>query len=76
MMVYGSIPRTPEEVLADQQRRYEYLEAVIKAEELNPDQDYDNERSTSILVKIAVSDLPDYFRIKLVGLLNIENSDE
>lgn len=76
MNVYGTIPRTPKEILDDQSRRYAYLESLINAEELNPDEDYDDERSTGILVKIAVSDLPEHFRRKLVRLLNIENDEE
>jgi hypothetical protein len=51
------------------QKIYYYLEALIKAESINPQADYDGERYNELIEKIALSDLPYGKRHDLVQLL-------
>lgn len=59
-----------------QARAFEYLKARIVAEKLNPAPDYDNDRQTSLLVEIAVSETSAYQRQELVKLLGLDDDDE
>lgn len=56
--------------------RFNYLKALINAEKLNPDDDYDSEREIALLTKIALSDLPYYMRNDLVTLLNDKTNQD
>lgn len=71
---YG-IVLTPEDIKRNQENLYKYLEALINAEQLNPEQDWENIRETALLRQVAESDLEYLDRRKLVHLLlgNEEN---
>lgn len=74
--VYGNIV-DPEWEKQRQIKEYTYLEALINAEKLNPEQDWEGERRYELMKKIAQSDLsvrPD--RNKLISLLEKEESDD
>lgn len=66
--VYG-IVLTEEDKIRNSQNLFNYLESVVKAELLHPDQDYDNERTIKILREIAESHLDWLQRRKLTYLL-------
>lgn len=51
------------------ENNFKYLEAIIKAEESNPDPDYDNARTLKLLRQIAECDCDYFDRRKLVHLL-------
>lgn len=76
MTVYGLIQRTKDEILEDQKSHFEYLKALISAEQLNPEDDYDNEREISLLRKVAVSPCNENQRSQLVIMLGIVNDEE
>ena len=73
--VYGTII-DPEWEKGQQEREYLYLEALIKAEQLNPNDDYDGERRYDLLKKIAKSglDLRPY-RNNLIDLLESDTEE-
>lgn len=75
--IYGIPEMTKEERREYYQRIYNYLEALINAEKLNPQRDFDGSRELSLLKKIALCDCEYFQRQKLVLLLfNHENSEE
>lgn len=67
-MGYG-IVLSEEDIKRNQEATFKYLEAIIMAEELNPEQDWDNVRETALLRQVAESDLGYFDRRKLVHLL-------
>jgi len=69
--VYGGII-DPEWQERRNRMLYEYLEAVIKAENLNPDSDYEGDRKYELLKKIAQSELECPKRNSLIQLLEQE----
>lgn len=74
--IYGIPEMTKEERRAYYQRIYDYLEALINAEKLNPQSDYDGSRQLGLLKKIALCDCEYFQRQKLVLLLlNHENEE-
>lgn len=75
MSSYGII-LTPEDIQRMNNDRFNYLKALINAEKLNPDDDYDSEREIAILTKIALSDLPYFMRNDLVTLLNDKTNQD
>jgi hypothetical protein len=50
-------------------RRYDYMKALVNAELLNPDSDWDSERFIDVLKQIAESDLTQTERTELVCIL-------
>jgi len=71
---YG-IQLSEEDIKRHKENLYKYLEAIIKAEQLNPETDWESIRQTALLRQIAESDLPYFDRRKLVHMLlgNEEN---
>lgn len=55
--VYGIPPLSPEEIILKQHRLFMYLEALVRAERLNPDIDYDMAREIELLKRVGMSDL-------------------
>lgn len=75
--VYGIPDPTPEEIEIKEKEVYNYLKALIEAELINPEHDYDGERQTALLKKIAIYPLSAHRRTELVALLtNNENSED
>ena len=74
-MGYG-IVLSKEDIERMDNDRFNYLKALINAEKLNPNDDYDNEIEISLLTKIALSDLPYYMRNDLVTLLNDKTNQD
>ena len=74
--VYGIPPRSREQIILDQHRLFMYMEALIKAERLNPELDYDGNRDKDLLRRIAVSDLTLEQRTTLTILLLRGESNE
>lgn len=74
MSIYGHFP-TPQENEYRWKRVHAYLEAKIKAEKLNPSDDYEGTREIELLKEIAKADLPFIMRHMLVNLLESENKD-
>lgn len=74
-MGYGII-LTQEDIEIRQNEYYIYLKALIKAEQLNPEEDWDNDRELKLLRRIAIGDLTKDQRIKLVFLLTNENIED
>lgn len=72
--VYGIPPLSDAERKERQDKLYAYLKAVVEAELINPECDYDSERQTALLRKIALSDLSLSQRDALVELL--ENNEK
>lgn len=75
MSSYGII-LTPEDIQRMNNELFVYLKALISAEKLNPEDDYDNEREIQLLTKIALSDLPYFMRNDLVTLLNDKTNQD
>jgi hypothetical protein len=75
--IYGHFP-TQQENEYSWKRIYAYLEAKIKAEKLNPEDDYEGTRENELLKEIAKADLPYIMRHMLINLIESENknSDE
>ena len=74
--VYGSGLIDPEWAKKRQEEEYLYLEALIKAEKLNPEPDYDGENRYALLKKIAESNLDVApYRNRLIKLLE-EDTEE
>lgn len=67
--VYGIPPLTPEEIIRRQYALFLYLEALIRAERTNPDNDYDGVWRVGLLKRIAMSDLVVEQRTTLTLLL-------
>ena len=77
-MGYG-IQVTQDDLTRWQNERFVYLEALNKAEKLNPKEDWESERQNKFLRRIAISDLTQSQRLSLVVLLTGEdhnNEDE
>lgn len=74
MSVYGIPPLSYEEQVKAEQKVYAYLNALIDAENMNPDKDEDYYEK--ILTKIAMSDLGVLFRQQLVYKLNNLKEDD
>lgn len=74
-MGYG-INLSPDDIQSRYNDISNYLRALINAEKINPDDDYDNERELALLTKIALSDLPYYMRNELVVLLNDKTNND
>lgn len=75
MIGYG-IHLTPDDIDRMNNKRFNYLKALINSEKINPDDDYDSEREIQLLTKIALSDLPYFMRNDLVSLLNNNDNKE
>lgn len=75
MSIYGHSP-TPEQDQYRWKRIYAYLEAKIKAEKLNPQDDYEGTREIELLKEIAKADLPFIMRHMLINLLESENKND
>jgi len=74
--VYGIPPRTPEEREEDENEMYAYIKALVEAEKINPDDDWDGIRATKLLRKIAESPLREEQRKDLVALLDYGGIDD
>lgn len=68
--VYGIPELTSEEKAEQQEEYYKYLQALINAEKLNPDDDWEGVRATKLLRKIASSFLTEVQRKDLMALLD------
>lgn len=77
--VYGIQPFTPEQIEERETEVFAYLKALIQAELINPENDYDKDRELSLLKKIAISPISLRRRTELVTLLlkdeNIEDEN-
>jgi len=67
--VYGIPPPSREEIIIMQHRLFMYLEALIRAERLNPERDYEGTREVGLLKRIATSDTTVEQRMTLTLLL-------
>lgn len=77
MSIYGIPDPTPEEIEKRQNMVYNYLKALIDAENLNPETDWDGVIETRLLKKIAIADLNQDQRTELTILLvGNENEEE
>lgn len=73
--IYG-VPYDPIWEAEKRKRAFDYLKALIEAEKINPDLDYDNDRENLLLKQIAVSDCDYFQRGELVRLLNINKGND
>jgi hypothetical protein len=74
--VYGILPLTPEQILLQQHRLFMYLEALIRAERLNPESDYEGIRKIELLKRISMSDTTVVQRVSLLLLLEGNEPNE
>jgi hypothetical protein len=74
--VYGILPLTSEQILLQQHRLFMYLEALIRAERLNPERDEDATRELLLLKRIATSDTTVVQRVSLILLLEGNEPNE
>lgn len=75
--VYGIQPFTPEQIEVRENEVFAYLKALIQAELINPENEYDKGRQISLLKKIAISPISFRRRTELVTLLlNDENIED
>lgn len=74
--VYGIPSLSREEVILMQHKLFMYLEALIRAERLNPESDYEGTREVGLLKKIATSDTTVEQRTTLMLLLEGREPNE
>jgi len=74
--VYGIHPFTPKEIEENEIRLFTYLKALIQAELINPEDDYDGDREMALLKKVAISSLSASRRTELVTLLIKDENTE
>jgi hypothetical protein len=73
--VYGIMMPKEDEKKAAKERIFNYIKALIEAERLNPEPDFDNERELGLLQKITVCECNAYQRRQLAKMLGIWNGD-
>ncbi len=66
---YGVSPKSAEDLARDRLKYFNWMKARIKAEKLNPEQDWDSERYNALLKEIAQSKLKEHDRLVLINLL-------
>ena len=74
--IYGTLPLNEDEKAKKRTRHYEYFKALINAELLNPEPDYDGVMEKRLLKMVSQSCLDEYQRTELTYLISPDDDEE